>query len=124
MVNTRTNPAPQEQAEGSEVRDANLPHPPSLAEVMMEAERNKRETNRLLVQDLILAPMVHKLREIVCFRMNMLSFQAMEVTSMRTTTDRSELVIVSLVRTSCVVYRPAWLVGYDLVCTPSEGVEK
>ena len=48
MVNTRTNPAPQEQAEGSEVRNANLPHPPSLAEVMMEAERNKRETNRLL----------------------------------------------------------------------------
>ena len=48
MVNTRANPASQEQAEGSEVRDANLPHPPSLAEVMMEAERNKRETNRLL----------------------------------------------------------------------------
>ena len=48
MVNTRNNPAPQEQAEGSEVRNANLPHPPSLAEVMMEAERNKRETNRLL----------------------------------------------------------------------------
>ena len=48
MVNTHNNPAPPEQAEGSEVRDANLPHPPSLAEVMMEAERNKRETNRLL----------------------------------------------------------------------------
>ena len=38
---------------------------------------------------------------------DMLSFQAMEVTSTRTTTDRSELVVVSLVRTSCVVYRPA-----------------
>ena len=48
MVNTRTNPAPQEKAEGSEGRNENLPHPPSLAEVMMEAERNKRETNRLL----------------------------------------------------------------------------
>ena len=48
MVNTRNNPAPQEPAEGSEVRNANLPHPPSLAEVMLEAERNKRETNRLL----------------------------------------------------------------------------
>ena len=48
MVNTRNNPAPPEQAEGSGVRDANLPHPPSLAEVMLEAERNKRETNRLL----------------------------------------------------------------------------
>jgi len=61
----------------------------------------------LLVQDLILVPLVHKLREIVCFRMNMLSFQAMEVTFMRTTTDRAEIVVVSLVRTSCVVYRPA-----------------
>ena len=29
-------------------RDENLPQPPSLAEVMLEAERNKRETNRLL----------------------------------------------------------------------------
>ena len=48
MVNTRANPASQEQAEGSEGRNENLPHPPSLAEVMMEAERNKRETNRLL----------------------------------------------------------------------------
>ena len=48
MVNTRANPASQEQAEGSEARNENLPHPPSLAEVMMEAERNKRETNRLL----------------------------------------------------------------------------
>ena len=97
MVNTCANPASQEQAEGSEGRNENLPHPPSLAEVMMEAKRNKRETNRLLVQGLILAPMVHKLRETVCFRMIMLSFQAMEVTSMKTTTELSELVVVSLV---------------------------
>ena len=48
MVNTRTNAAPLEQAKGSGVRDTNLPHPPSLAEVMLEAERNKRETNHLL----------------------------------------------------------------------------
>ena len=48
MVNTSTNPAPPEQAEGSRVGETNLPHPPSLAEVMLEAERNKRETNRLL----------------------------------------------------------------------------
>ena len=48
MVNTRNNPVSQEQAEGSEVGNANPPHPPSLAEVMLEAERNKRETNRLL----------------------------------------------------------------------------
>ena len=40
-------------------------------------------------------------------RMNMLSFQAMEVIFMRTTTDRSELGVASLVRTSCVIYRPA-----------------
>src|SRR3954470_10197661 len=32
----------------SAARDENLPQPPSLAEVMLEAERNKRETNRLL----------------------------------------------------------------------------
>ena len=48
MVNTRANPASQEQAEGSEARNEHLPQPPSLAGVMMEAERNKRETNRLL----------------------------------------------------------------------------
>ena len=48
MVNTRNNPTPPEQAEGSRAGDANLPHPPSLVEVMLEAERNKRETNRLL----------------------------------------------------------------------------
>ena len=48
MVNTRNNPSALEQVEGSEARDANLPHPPSLAEVMLEAERNKWETNRLL----------------------------------------------------------------------------
>src|SRR6266511_4336331 len=48
MVNTRRTPAAQEQGEASGARDGNLPHPPSLAEVMLEAERNKRETNRLL----------------------------------------------------------------------------
>ena len=49
MVSTRNNPAPAyEQGEGSGARQENLPHPPSLAEVMLEAERNKRETNRLL----------------------------------------------------------------------------
>jgi hypothetical protein len=49
MVNTRSNPtAAQEQGEGSGAGNENLPHPPSLAEVMLEAERNKRETNRLL----------------------------------------------------------------------------
>ena len=48
MVNTRSNPAALEQREASAARGENLPHPPSLAEVMLEAERNKRETNRLL----------------------------------------------------------------------------
>ena len=48
MVNTRSTPAAQEQGEASGARDGNLPQPPSLAEVMLEAERNKRETNRLL----------------------------------------------------------------------------
>ena len=48
MVNTRSNPAALEQGEASAARGENLPHPPSLAEVMLEAERNKRETNRLL----------------------------------------------------------------------------
>ena len=48
MANTRTNPAPPEQAEGSRIGETNLPQPPSLAEVMLEAERNKHETNRLL----------------------------------------------------------------------------
>ena len=47
MVNTRSTPAVKEQGEASGVRDGNLPHPPSLAEVMLEVERNKRETNRL-----------------------------------------------------------------------------
>ena len=51
----------------------------------------------LLVQDLILAPLVHKLLRIVCSRMIMLNFQAMEVTSMRTTTELSELVVIPLV---------------------------
>ena len=63
--------------------------------------------HRLLVQDLILAPLVHKLLRTVCSWMIMLNSQAMEVTSMRTTTDRSELGVASLVRTSCVIYRPA-----------------
>ena len=63
--------------------------------------------HRLLVQDLTLAPLVHKLLRTVCSRMITLNFQAMEVTSMRTTTDQFELVVVSLVRTSYVVYRPA-----------------
>ena len=48
MVNTRNNPTTPEQAEGSGARNVNLPQPPSLAEVMLEAVRNKRETNRLL----------------------------------------------------------------------------
>ena len=48
MVNTRGNTAVPEQGEASAARGENLPHPPSLAEVMLEAERNKRETNRLL----------------------------------------------------------------------------
>ena len=48
MVNTRSTPVVQEQGEASGARDGNLPHPPSLAEVRLEAERNKRETNRLL----------------------------------------------------------------------------
>ena len=48
MVNTRSNPAAPEQGEASAARGENLPHPPSLAEVMLQAERNKRETNRLL----------------------------------------------------------------------------
>ena len=47
MVNTCSNPAAPKQGEASAVRGENLPHPPSLAEVMLEAERNKRETNRL-----------------------------------------------------------------------------
>ena len=53
--------------------------------------------HRLLVQDLILAPMVHRLLRTVCSRMVTLNFQAMEVTSMRTTTELSELVVVPLV---------------------------
>src|SRR6187401_58385 len=48
MVNTRNTPAAQEQGEASGARDENLPRPPSLAKVMLEEERNKRETNRLL----------------------------------------------------------------------------
>ena len=48
MVNTQSTHAVQEQGEANGARDGNLPHPPSLAEVMLEAERNKRETNRLL----------------------------------------------------------------------------
>ena len=50
MVNTRSNHAASEQGEANAARGENLPHPPSLAEVMLEAERNKRETNRLLEQ--------------------------------------------------------------------------
>ena len=53
--------------------------------------------HRLLVQDLILVPLVHKLLRTVCSRMITLNFQAMEVTSKRTTTELSELVVVSLV---------------------------
>ena len=53
--------------------------------------------HRLLVQDLILAPMVHRLLRTVCFWMVTLNFQAMEVTSMRTTTELSKLVVVPLV---------------------------
>ncbi|KAI4976039.1 hypothetical protein ZWY2020_049646 [Hordeum vulgare] len=46
MVFTRLNRAPaHEQGEGSQASQEDLPHPPSLAEVMLEAERNKRETN-------------------------------------------------------------------------------
>ena len=48
MVNTRNNPTVQAQGEDNAAREENLPQPPSLAEVMLEAERNKRETNRLL----------------------------------------------------------------------------
>ena len=48
MVNTRNNPAVQAQDEANAARAEDLPQPPSLAEVMLEAERNKRETNRLL----------------------------------------------------------------------------
>ena len=48
MVNTRSNPAALEQGEASAARGETLPHPPSLAEVMLEAEGNKRETNCLL----------------------------------------------------------------------------
>ena len=48
MVNTRNNPAVQAQGEANAARAEDLPQPPSLAEVMLEAERNKRETNRLL----------------------------------------------------------------------------
>ena len=48
-------------------------------------------------QDLILVPLVHRLLRTVCSRMVTLNFQAMEVTSMRTTTELSELVVVSLV---------------------------
>jgi hypothetical protein len=48
MVNTRSNPTAPEQGEASAARGENLPHPLSLAEAMLEAERNKRETNSLL----------------------------------------------------------------------------
>src|SRR3954468_23972753 len=48
MVNTRSNPTAPEQGEASAARNGNLPQLPSLGEVMLEAERNKRETNRLL----------------------------------------------------------------------------
>ncbi|KAI4991137.1 hypothetical protein ZWY2020_039508 [Hordeum vulgare] len=49
MVFTRMNRAPtHEQGEGSQAAQEELPHPPSLVEVMLEAERNKRETNHLL----------------------------------------------------------------------------
>ena len=42
MVNTRNNPAVQAQGEANAARAEDLPQPPSLAEVMLEAERNKR----------------------------------------------------------------------------------
>ena len=49
MVFTRLNRAPaHDQGEGSQAPQEELPHPSSVAEVMLEAERNKRETNRLL----------------------------------------------------------------------------
>src|SRR4051812_29434776 len=48
MVNTRSNPAAPVQGEASAPREESLPQPPSLAEVMLEAERNRRDTNRLL----------------------------------------------------------------------------
>ncbi|KAI5013835.1 hypothetical protein ZWY2020_047327 [Hordeum vulgare] len=49
MVFTRLNRAPaHEKGEGSQASQEELPHLFSLAEVMLEAERNKRETNRLL----------------------------------------------------------------------------
>src|SRR3954464_288236 len=48
MVNTRNNPAAPEQGEASAAREESLPQPPSLAKVMLEAERNRRDTNRLL----------------------------------------------------------------------------
>ena len=53
--------------------------------------------HHLLVQDLILVPLVHKLLRTVCSQMLTLNFEAMVVTSMRTTTKLSELVVVSLV---------------------------
>ena len=53
--------------------------------------------HRLLVQDLILARMVNMLLKTVCSRMVTLNFQAMEVISMRTTMELSELVVVPLV---------------------------
>ena len=53
--------------------------------------------HRLLVQDLILAPMNHKFHGTVCFRMNTLSFQAMEGTSMKTTMEMNEIVVDPLV---------------------------
>src|SRR3954470_961017 len=48
MVNTRNNPAAPEQGEASAAREERLPQPPSLAEVMLEAERNRHDTNCLL----------------------------------------------------------------------------
>src|SRR3954470_84886 len=48
MVNTRNNPAAPEQGEASAAKNENLHQPPSLDEVMLEAKRNKHETNRLL----------------------------------------------------------------------------
>ena len=109
---TLTRFAPAVQAGYSDMRDL-YPVRSALPDVMVWRDvggitppRGPRRPPSV-VQDLILAPMVHKLREIFCSRMIMLSFQAVEVISTRTTTDRSELVVVSLVRTSCVVYRPA-----------------
>ena len=86
MVNTHANPASQEQAEGSEARNENLPHPPSLAEVMMEAERNKRETNRLLER--IEQNTAHHQRTNVVSLSDFIKFQVSYRYKLRASTER------------------------------------